>query len=102
MDRKAYHLRTVVKAITWRAIATLTTTCLVYLFTGKLVMAVGIGLLELILKIFFYYLHEQVWDRISWGRPKHPLEGLPVTRDLSPEDLEEIRRRLEEMGYLEG
>jgi len=100
MDRKTYHLRTVVKAVTWRAIATLITTGLVYLFTGQLVLAVGVGLLEMVLKILFYYLHERLWERISWGRPKHPLEGLPVTRQLTPEDLAEIRRRLEEMGYL--
>ncbi|HIE39359.1 MAG TPA: DUF2061 domain-containing protein, partial [Anaerolineae bacterium] len=81
-------------------IATLTTTGLVYLFTGKPIMAVGVGLLELALKISFYYVHERVWERISWGRPRHPLEGLPVTRELAPEDMQEIRRRLEELGYL--
>jgi uncharacterized membrane protein len=100
MHKKIHPIRTIAKATSWRIIATLTTTGLVYLFTSKLVMAVGIGLLELTLKIFFYYLHEQVWERISWGRPRHPLEGLPVTRELAPEDMREIRRRLEEMGYL--
>ncbi|HIQ02059.1 MAG TPA: DUF2061 domain-containing protein [Anaerolineales bacterium] len=100
MRRKTYPLRTIAKAISWRTIATLTTTGLVYLFTGKPIMAVGVGLLELALKISFYYVHERVWERISWGRPRHPLEGLPVTRELAPEDMQEIRRRLEELGYL--
>ncbi|HIE37829.1 MAG TPA: DUF2061 domain-containing protein, partial [Anaerolineae bacterium] len=49
MRRKTYPLRTIAKAISWRTIATLTTTGLVYLFTGKPIMAVGVGLLELAL-----------------------------------------------------
>jgi uncharacterized membrane protein len=92
--------RSALKTISWRIIATLTTTGLVYLFTGRLALALEVGFLEMALKLLFYYLHERAWGRIYWGRMKHPLERLPVKQDLAPDDMEIIRHRLEEMGYL--
>jgi len=97
---KERQLRSIVKTISWRVTATLTTAGLVYVFTGELALAAKVGLLEVLLKMLFYYLHERVWARVSWGRPQHPLARLPVRRELTPEDMEVIRRRLEEMGYL--
>lgn len=94
------RMRTIVKAITWRATATFITTALVYVFTGKLALAAQVGVLEMLLKILAYYLHERAWGRVSWGRPKHPLEDLPVTRELSPEDREILERHLQDLGYL--
>ena len=98
--KKVYHLRKIAKTATWRIIATLTTGGLVYLFTGQLALAAGVGGLEIVLKMLFYYLHEQAWDRISWGKPAHPLAQLPVRQELTPEDLEIIRQNLHDLGYL--
>jgi uncharacterized membrane protein len=95
-----HHTRSVIKGVSWRVIATLTTTGLVYAFTGEFALALEVGFLELVLKLLFYYLHERVWGRIPWGRRKHPLELLPVKQELAPDDLETIRQRLEELGYL--
>jgi uncharacterized membrane protein len=89
-----------VKAICWRAVATLTTMAVVFVFTRRFALAVQIGAVEVIAKIVFYYLHERVWDAIRWGKPHHPLAGLAVNRELEPEHMDEIRRRLEELGYL--
>ena len=66
MKEKRY--RSIVKTITWRIIATLTTTLLVFIFTGNLVMALELGAIEVIAKLLFYYLHERVWNRIMWGK----------------------------------
>ncbi len=93
-------MRTIVKAVTWRATATLITAGLVYLFTGRLELAAEVGALEMVLKILAYYLHERAWGRVSWGRPKHPLEDLPITRELSPEDRATLEQHLRELGYL--
>ncbi len=41
-----------------------------YLVTGKIKMAVSIGFVELFTKIFLYYVHERIWNRISFGRTK--------------------------------
>jgi len=65
--------RSIVKAITWRAIATLITISLVYSVTGELKVSLGVGAVEVVSKILFYYFHERIWDRIPWGRIDHEL-----------------------------
>jgi uncharacterized membrane protein len=97
---KDHQLRSVFKTVTWRVIATLTTTSLVYIFTGELALAAEVGLIEVILKLIFYYIHERTWGSIDWGQMEHPLAQLPVSRPLHAEDLEIIEKRLEDLGYL--
>ncbi|MDH5438838.1 MAG: DUF2061 domain-containing protein [Candidatus Bathyarchaeota archaeon] len=62
------HARSVVKAISWRIVATLTTVLLVFVFTRDFVISLGVGSLEFLLKILVYYLHERVWNVIQYGR----------------------------------
>lgn len=95
-----FHKRSVVKAISWRLVATLTTMGVVFLFTRQLALAAGVGAVEVVLKLIFYYCHERMWDWIGWGKLKHPLSRLAVERELEPEHLEEIEARLRELGYL--
>ena len=64
------HYRSVVKAISWRATGTADTIFISFLITGKFKMALSIGFVELFTKIFLYYVHERVWNRISFGREK--------------------------------
>lgn len=97
---REYHKRSLVKAICWRALATLTTMVVVFIFTGRVTLAIQVGAVEIVAKLAFYYLHERVWDAIAWGKLGHPLAGLAVSRELEPEHLEEVRKRLEELGYL--
>ena len=60
--------RSVAKTISWRIVATLTTTSLVFIFTGSLELAIEVGLIEVVLKLLFYYLHERAWLVVSWGK----------------------------------
>jgi adenylylsulfate kinase len=60
--------RSVAKAVTWRVIATTTTMFLVYIFTGELGLSLGVGFFDVLMKLAFYFLHERVWDRVSYGR----------------------------------
>ena len=60
--------RSVFKALSWRVIASLTTTLLVYAFTGRTDVAVTVGLLEAATKMVLYYFHERLWNRLSVGR----------------------------------
>ena len=98
--RSEYHTRKILKTITWRIIATSTTMVLVFIFTGEWVLAVEVGILEVISKMLFYYGHEYVWDKISYGKSSHPLNTLILKKDMEPEDRKEIEKRLEELGYL--
>ncbi|MBU0646113.1 DUF2061 domain-containing protein [Patescibacteria group bacterium] len=61
------HRRSIVKAISWRMIASLTTFALVYLFTGEITLSVQVGILDVVLKMIFYYGHERVWNKINYG-----------------------------------
>ncbi len=62
--------RSIVKALSWRLLATLITTGIVYYFTGKGEFAATIGLADTLIKLFVYITHERVWNRISYGRQK--------------------------------
>jgi len=63
-------IRSLIKAISWRIVATLTTILLVFAFTGNLVLSSGVGATELLLKILIYYIHERVWNMLSFGRER--------------------------------
>ncbi len=95
------HTRTVIKAVSWRIIASMTTMIIVYILTREWGITLGAGLLEGISKIIFYYLHERIWHTIGWGKTIHPLGGIPVTKELKPEDREKIEQQLRDLGYME-
>ncbi len=64
------HKRSVAKAVTWRIIATMVTMLVVYIFTRGAALAASVGLVDTIIKIFAYYSHERLWNRIDSGRTK--------------------------------
>jgi uncharacterized membrane protein len=64
------NVRSLVKSITWRVVATLTTILLVFLFTGNIVVSTSVGALEFLVKTIIYYLHERVWNLSNFGREK--------------------------------
>ena len=64
--------RSLIKATSWRALGTLDTIVVSFLITGEIKLALSIGGVELFTKIFLYYVHERLWNRISIGRHKPP------------------------------
>lgn len=64
------HYRSVIKAISWRTVGTIDTMIVSYFITGNVVMAVSIGSIEVLTKMFLYYLHERAWDKTNFGRIK--------------------------------
>ena len=60
--------RTLVKTITWRVTASLTTFLIAWMLTGDLLIGVSIGSIEAIAKIFLYYFHERIWNNVSWAK----------------------------------
>ena len=57
--------KSLVKALSWRVIGTLDTIALSWIVTGKLTIAVSIGVLELVTKTALYYVHERAWANIE-------------------------------------
>ena len=60
--------RSIIKTISWRVLATLTTIVLVYIFIGDTTIALSVGGIEVVLKMLIYFLHERAWDKIKFGR----------------------------------
>ena len=61
-------LRSLVKAITWRLTGTLDTFLISWFITGQPLLATGIALTEVFTKVFLFWLHERIWNRIGWMR----------------------------------
>ncbi len=64
--------RSIAKALSWRVLAAIITTSIVWAVTGKLAFAATIGALDTLLKLAVYYAHERVWNKIDFGRIEPP------------------------------
>ncbi len=68
-DRKSEKpIRSVAKAVSWRVIGTLDTLLISYLLTGEVAIAASIASIDFITKMFLYFFHERLWNKISWGK----------------------------------
>jgi uncharacterized membrane protein len=64
--------RSVMKSISWRFFAGIITSCIAFAMTGKIDFAAKIGILDTTVKLFIYFLHERVWNKIPYGRVSAP------------------------------
>lgn len=64
---KESHLRSVLKGLTWRLVATTTIVVIAYFTTGDISLALEIGFIEFFVKLLLYYLHERAWQLIPRG-----------------------------------
>lgn len=58
------HLRSLLKASSWRVVATATTAVIAYFVTGDVMAAIAIGSIEFFAKFIIYYLHERAWQLV--------------------------------------
>ena len=70
--KKESHLRSILKGISWRVIATTDTVLVALLITClfgqcSLENALKIGAVEFLLKLLVYYVHERIWQRFRNG-----------------------------------
>ena len=64
--------RSLAKAATWRVIAFLVTIIAVYIYSKDIKESLVIGISANVVKMFLYYAHERIWNRIKFGRLKAP------------------------------
>ena len=81
---KETNRRLIAKGISWRFVATGTTIIIVYIFFGRLDLAIVAGLLETIAKVALYWVHEKIWQKIKFGKKRiEPFNlwftGLPLS-----------------------
>jgi len=62
------HVRSIAKAITWRAGGTAVTFAVAWVLTGELELAAQIGVLDTAIKLGAFYMHERMWNRLSFGK----------------------------------
>lgn len=101
------NTRSIVKGISWRAVATTTTIIIVYVFFGRLDLAIAAGLIETVLKVGLYWAHERAWFKVKWGRKKIepfnlwftglPLSGKTTIADRVFTELEKLDIPLERL-----
>jgi uncharacterized membrane protein len=66
------HIRSILKAITWRFGGTLVTFVIAYGISGQIEIALKIGLLDTLVKVLAFYVHERAWNRVSLGKTDTP------------------------------
>ncbi len=67
LDIRESHLRSVLKAVSYRLIGTVTTWLLAWSVTGDMATALTIGALEPVAKMVIYYFHERAWQQVPRG-----------------------------------
>lgn len=102
---KETNKRSIVKGISWRVVATSTTVSIVYFFFDRLDLAIATGMIETVLKIGLYWMHERAWFKVKWGRKQiEPfnlwftgvsMSGKTTIADLVYEELEKEQIPLE-------
>ena len=98
---KGTHLRSILKAVSYRMLAAVATGTIAFGFTKRLDIALGIAAVEAVAKIICYYIHEVIWSCIKIGKPNHPLATLQVNRPLKEKDMQKIKKKLKELGYID-
>jgi len=70
------HLRSLLKGISWRALGTLVTILLSWIFTRDMEIAAAIGATEVLTKVGLFYFHERVWQLVPDERISRPIKTI--------------------------
>lgn len=62
------RIRSLIKTITWRIIASLDTFLIAWFVSGSISVGGWIATIEVITKIILYYFHERAWNKVKWGQ----------------------------------
>jgi len=99
--------RSIVKGISWRVVATTTTIAIVYFFFDRLDLAIAAGMIETVLKVGLYWVHERAWFKVRWGKKKIepfnlwftglPLSGKTTIADKVYTELEKLHIPIERL-----
>ena len=62
------HVRTATKTVTCATLAVIFTMALAWIITRQVGFTTSIGVLDALIQLGSYYLHERAWDRVGFGR----------------------------------
>jgi uncharacterized membrane protein len=60
--------RTIIKTVNYRVFILILDFTTIYLFTGKVKVAVGFMIISNLYTTISYFFHERIWDRIKWSK----------------------------------
>ena len=60
--------RSIVKSVSYRVLIIVMDFVTVYLFTGKVNVAIGFMLVSNTYTTITYFFHERLWEKIKWGK----------------------------------
>ncbi|MEA3560151.1 MAG: DUF2061 domain-containing protein [Candidatus Omnitrophota bacterium] len=96
------HARAWVKSVVWRVLGIVILGVISWLVTHSWKEMTIITLIFHGLRFVLYYFHERLWERITWGRKKHPLSEFKINKSrLAPEDKQIIEQELKSLGYID-
>lgn len=64
-------IRSIVKGVSWRIFASIDTFFLSWFIFDNPHVAGGIATLEIVTKILLYFLHERLWNQVTFGRKEN-------------------------------
>lgn len=64
--------RSIMKAVSYRVLGSSATAVIGFILTRRVALSAELGILDMVLKIGLYFLHERLWNHISFGRAKRP------------------------------
>ena len=62
------YKRSVAKALSWRFIASGATFIISLFVSADLSVAGTIAAIQFVANIILYFIHERIWNKVSWGR----------------------------------
>ena len=60
--------RSLLKSVTWRVIAIVSTLLIGYGMTGSWEFALSLTVVSNVINFILYYIHERVWLQVDWGK----------------------------------
>jgi uncharacterized membrane protein len=71
-ERTPSRKRSIVKALTYRVVIVCLDFGAIYLFTGKVEVALGFMVVSNLYTTVGYFIHERLWARSQWGMESPP------------------------------
>lgn len=63
-----HNKRSIVKALTFRAIIIVSDGVIVFLITHRYDITLAVISLFTVIHTVFYFLHERAWNKVGWGK----------------------------------
>jgi uncharacterized membrane protein len=60
--------RSLIKTVSWRITGSSATFLIAYIMTGNFAIAGIIGVTQMVSNTILYYIHERIWNKVTWGR----------------------------------